>query len=157
MVGLRYYNQSGATKLLIIRGFHYDRMCFKSVRTLGALHSQLWKRPWPSASALIKAKNVELIKLYHILKAYRFVCIAQWNSVWARGLVRLIDSNIVCEACGFILTNILSIYLEMIAWFMLVTTTFCFGQTNDPIGVAKKHYIKYYARIMTHSICLKML
>ena len=37
MVG--YYNQSGATELLIMRDPHYDRMCFKSVKTLGALHS----------------------------------------------------------------------------------------------------------------------
>ena len=34
-----YINQSGVTELLIMRDFHYGRMCFKSVETLGALHS----------------------------------------------------------------------------------------------------------------------
>ena len=32
-------NQSGVTELLIMRDFHYGIMCFKSVKTLGALHS----------------------------------------------------------------------------------------------------------------------
>ena len=32
-------NQSGVTKLLIIKDPHYGWMCFKSVKTLGALHS----------------------------------------------------------------------------------------------------------------------
>ena len=41
MVGLWYYNQAGVTELLIIRDPHYGRMCFKSAKTLGALHSQL--------------------------------------------------------------------------------------------------------------------
>ena len=31
MVGLWYYNQSGATELLLMRDFRYGRMCFKSV------------------------------------------------------------------------------------------------------------------------------
>ena len=31
--------QSGVTELLIMRDTHYGRMCFKSVKTLGALHS----------------------------------------------------------------------------------------------------------------------
>ena len=39
MVGICNYNQSGATKLLIMRDFHYGRMCFKSVKILGALYS----------------------------------------------------------------------------------------------------------------------
>ena len=39
MVGLSYYNQSGATELLIMRDSHYGRMCFKSFKTLEALHS----------------------------------------------------------------------------------------------------------------------
>ena len=39
MVGLMRYNQSGVTELLIMRDSHYGRMCFKSVKTLGALHS----------------------------------------------------------------------------------------------------------------------
>ena len=37
MVGLWCYNQSGVTELLIMRDPHYGRMCFKSVKTLGAL------------------------------------------------------------------------------------------------------------------------
>ena len=51
MVGLWYCNQSGVTELLIMRDPHYQgdygRMCLKSVKTLGALHSQLLKRPRP--------------------------------------------------------------------------------------------------------------
>ena len=39
MIGLWCYNQSGMTELLIMRDPHYGRMCFKSVKTLGALHS----------------------------------------------------------------------------------------------------------------------
>ena len=31
--------KSGVTELLIMRDSHYGRMCFKSVKTLGALHS----------------------------------------------------------------------------------------------------------------------
>ena len=42
-VGLRsdlwYYNQSGATELLIMSALHYGRMCFKSGKTLRALHT----------------------------------------------------------------------------------------------------------------------
>ena len=34
------YNQSGVTKLMIMRDPHYGRMCFKSVKTLGTLHSE---------------------------------------------------------------------------------------------------------------------
>ena len=60
------YNQSGMTELLIIRDPHYARMCFKSVKILGALHSYLWKRPRPSASAFSTDKNVELLGLYPI-------------------------------------------------------------------------------------------
>ena len=33
--------QSGVTELLIVRDPRYGPMCFKSVKTLGALHSQL--------------------------------------------------------------------------------------------------------------------
>ena len=33
------YDQSDATELLIIKDPHYGRMCFKSVKTLEALHS----------------------------------------------------------------------------------------------------------------------
>ena len=39
MVGLRCYNQSGVTELFIMRDPHYGRMCFKSVKTLGPVHS----------------------------------------------------------------------------------------------------------------------
>ena len=68
MVGLRCYNQSGVAELLIMRDPHYGRMCFKSVKTLGALHSQLWKKPGPSASAFSTAKNVKLLRPYPICK-----------------------------------------------------------------------------------------
>ena len=51
MVGIWCYNQSGVTDLLIMRDPHYGRMCFRSVKALEALHSQLWKRPRPSAYA----------------------------------------------------------------------------------------------------------
>ena len=33
------HNQSGVTKLLIMRDHHYGRVCFKSVKTLGVPHS----------------------------------------------------------------------------------------------------------------------
>ena len=63
MVGLWCYSQSGVTELLIImRDLHYGRMCFKSGKTRGALHSKLWKRPRPSASAFSTAKNEELLE-----------------------------------------------------------------------------------------------
>ena len=39
MVGLWCYNQSGVNELLIMMDPHYGRMCFKAVKTLGALHS----------------------------------------------------------------------------------------------------------------------
>ena len=41
MVGICYYIESGVTELLIMRDPHYGRMCFKSVKTPGALHSHL--------------------------------------------------------------------------------------------------------------------
>ena len=41
MAGLWCYNQSGATELLIMSDFYYGLICFKSVKTLGALHSYL--------------------------------------------------------------------------------------------------------------------
>ena len=59
-------------RLLIIRDPHYGRMCFKSVKTLGALHSSLWKRPRPSASVFSTAKNVELLGIYPIRKQLLF-------------------------------------------------------------------------------------
>ena len=34
-----------------MRDPYYGRMCFKSVKTLEAVHSQMLKRPLPSASA----------------------------------------------------------------------------------------------------------
>ena len=49
-----------------MRDPHYDLMCFKSVKTLKALHSQLWKRPRHSATAFSTAKNVELLGLHPI-------------------------------------------------------------------------------------------
>ena len=39
LVNLCCYNQSGVTELLIMRDPHYGRVCFKSVKTLGDLHS----------------------------------------------------------------------------------------------------------------------
>ena len=49
-----------------MRDPHYGRKSFKSVITLGALHSKLWKRPRPPASASSATKNVELLGLYPI-------------------------------------------------------------------------------------------
>ena len=43
MVSQWCYNQSGVTELLVIRDAYHNRMCFKSVKTLGNLHSYLWK------------------------------------------------------------------------------------------------------------------
>ena len=45
MAGLWCYNQSGVIELLIVRDPHYGLVCFKSVKTLGALRSSLWNRP----------------------------------------------------------------------------------------------------------------
>ena len=39
MAGLWCYNQSGVTELSNMRDPYYGRMCFKSVKTLGDLHS----------------------------------------------------------------------------------------------------------------------
>ena len=47
---------------------HYGWMCFKLVKTLEALHSQLWKRPRPPTSAFSTAKDVVLLGLYPIHK-----------------------------------------------------------------------------------------
>ena len=58
------YKQSGVTELLIMKDPHYGRMCFKSVKTLGALYSSLWKMPRPSASASSTVQNVELFGLH---------------------------------------------------------------------------------------------
>ena len=38
MVGLSCCNQSGITELLIMKDSHHDRMYFKAVEILGALH-----------------------------------------------------------------------------------------------------------------------
>ena len=70
MVGLWCYNQSGVTELLIMRDPHDGRMCFKSFKTLGTLHSQLWRKPRPSASAFPTAKNVDFLGLYPIHSTY---------------------------------------------------------------------------------------
>ena len=69
MIGLWCYNQSAVIEMLIMRDPHYGRMCFKSVKTLGALHSWLLKRLRPSASIFSTAKNVELLGLYPIQSA----------------------------------------------------------------------------------------
>ena len=66
MVGLWCYNQSDVTELLVMKDPLYDRVCFKSVKTFGALNPQLPKRPLLSASAFSTTKNVELLGLYHI-------------------------------------------------------------------------------------------
>ena len=55
-----------------MRDPYYIRMCFKSVKALGAIHSWLWKRQRPSASASSTAKNVELLGLYPI-RSYMLV------------------------------------------------------------------------------------
>ena len=57
MVGLWCYNQSGVTELLIMMDPHYGQMCFKSVKTLGALYSWPWKKPRPSSPAFSTAKG----------------------------------------------------------------------------------------------------
>ena len=66
---------------LIMRDFHYGRVCFKSVKTLGALHSKLSKRPRLSASTIFKAKTVELLGLYPIHKY--LASYWEWNGVSA--------------------------------------------------------------------------
>ena len=62
MVGLWYYDRSGATELVIMRVFYYGRMCFKSVKTLKSSTFLALQK----ASAVFKAKNVEFLGLYHI-------------------------------------------------------------------------------------------
>ena len=49
-----------------MRDPYYGRMCFKSVKTLGAVHYLLWKKLRPLASAFFTAKNVQLLGLYPI-------------------------------------------------------------------------------------------
>ena len=66
MTGLWCYNQSAVTELLIMMDHHNGRMCFKSVKSLRALHSQVWKRPRPSAKAFSTATNIELLELHPI-------------------------------------------------------------------------------------------
>ena len=92
------YNQSGVTELLIMRDHHYGRMFFKSVKTLGALHSHLWKRTRPSASAFSTAKNVELLGHYSIILKTTYVAIhgthfMAWHQLsWAGALVQWLNS-----------------------------------------------------------------
>ena len=81
MVGLWCYNQSGMTELLIMREPHYGRTCFKSVKTLGDQHSQLWNRPWPLASVFSTTKNVEFLRLFlyrtpKVLLSYKYILIS---------------------------------------------------------------------------------
>ena len=63
-----------------MRDLHYGQVCFKSVKTLGAPHSQLCKRPRPSAAAFSTAKNVELLWLYPIR-----ILITFHSNVWHYG------------------------------------------------------------------------
>ena len=62
------YNQSGVIELLIVRDPHYGRVCFKSVKTLGALHSQLWNKP-----RLYPIQNLPCTT--YVLQVYR-MCVA---------------------------------------------------------------------------------
>ena len=62
------YNQSGVIELLIVRDPHYGRVCFKSVKTLGALHSQLWNKP-----RLYPIENLPCTT--YVLQVYR-MCVA---------------------------------------------------------------------------------
>ena len=57
MVGLWWHKQSGVAELLIVRDPHYGRMWFKSVKTLGALHAYLWKKPWPLPSPQLRIQS----------------------------------------------------------------------------------------------------
>ena len=81
-----------------MRDHHYGRMCFKSVKTLGALHSYLWKRPRPSASAFSAAKNVKLLGHYSIILKTTYVAIhgthfMAWHQLsWAGALVQWLNS-----------------------------------------------------------------
>ena len=43
-IGLWYYNQSGVTELLIMRGHYYGRMCFKSVKACRASLALSYKK-----------------------------------------------------------------------------------------------------------------
>ena len=49
-----------------MRDPRYGRMCFKSIKTLGTLHSKVWNRPRPSTAACSTPKNVEFRGLYPI-------------------------------------------------------------------------------------------
>ena len=70
MVGLWYYNQSGAIKLLIIRDFFILVGCVLSQLKPSELYILSFeKNPRSSASALFKGKNVELFGLYPIRNA----------------------------------------------------------------------------------------
>ena len=64
VIGLCYFNQSGVTELLIMRDPHCVRMCFKSVKTLGAYILSCGKGLWPRPFST--AKNVEHLRLFPI-------------------------------------------------------------------------------------------
>ena len=61
---------------------HYGRMCFKSVNTLESLHSQLWKRPQPSALAFSTAENVELLEP-HPIHNVQHVSVSNSIYIWS--------------------------------------------------------------------------
>ena len=56
-------------------------VCFKSVKTLGALHSQMWKGLRHAASSFSTTKNVELLGLYPVLKLDIVLVISQFISI----------------------------------------------------------------------------
>ena len=56
-------------------------VCFKSVKTIGALHSQTWKWLRPAASSFFTTKNVELLGLHSIHKLDIVLVITQFISI----------------------------------------------------------------------------
>ena len=64
MIGLWCYNK--VDRAVDYQGSSLCRMCFNSVKTLRPLHSQLWKRYRPSATAFLITKNVDVLGLYPI-------------------------------------------------------------------------------------------
>ena len=84
-------------------------MCFKSVKTLGALHSLLWKRPRPSTSAFSTAKNVELLGLYliHNVSKHNFASLNTNFISTPRGL----RTNILLELFQEYMTNLINVSL----------------------------------------------
>ena len=57
-------DRSGVTELCIMRDPHYGRMCFRSVKTLGALHCLEKVRLYPiRISLLIRSLRLRMIQL----------------------------------------------------------------------------------------------